>query len=525
MQFVVDIGLALLYFAFFLLLCAWAWRFWMMYVQQKALNKIDWLLLEIKLPREIFKSPYAAELAIAPMLQAGGLSGWYKLYFMGAMPAYASLEIASIEGTLHFYVRIQKKYKALVESNFYSQYPGIEIVEADDYTKMIRYHHLSKDVMCWGASYGLTKNWVPTNPKTGMPFSDEGGLEDKPKDKKDEYKMPADFLPIKTYVDYGLDKDPKEEFKIDPLGQILETMGSIGKGEYFWYQVIIQDEAVYNGTKRPKFYLNKKTHDHISLSEMANDRKKQIRTAGWKVQGQVDASEFGVPNMIDSYNEDYEQQFKVETDKDGKVTKTPIKVIAKHLETKPIPKKEMELTQDEKDEIEEINMKLSKALVMATVRLVYVTKKEKFNGQHVNTIVSFPKPFTGTNSLGMKALADPYDYPWQNFMNRRVPWRTEEIFEAYVEREAFFPHAGDRDTLDKWEDTFFWTASMKSRKIFRMIYEAIFYPFDHPQAKIVSTYNIEEIATLWHLPGATVATPTLPRIDSNKGVAPINLPL
>lgn len=525
MQFVIDIGLSILYFTIFLLLCAWSWRFWIMYIQQKTLNKIDWLLLEIKLPREIFKSPYAAELAIAPLLQAGGLTGWYKQYFAGAMPAYASLEIASIEGALHFYVRIQRKYKALVESNFYSQYPGIEIVEADDYTKMIRYHHLSKDVLSWGATYGLTKKWQPTNPKTGKAYSEKGGEDDEPKDDKDKYSMPADFVPMKTYVDYGLDKDPKEEFKIDPLGQILETMGGIGKGEYFWYQVIVQDEGVYNGTKRPKFYVNEKTHTHHSLPELAEARKKQIRTAGWNIKGKVSADEFGVPKIIDSFNEDYEQQFREEKDKDGKTIKIPIKINARHLETKALPKKEMELTQDEKDDIEEINTKLSKTLVMATVRLVYVTKKEKFNSQHIQTIVSFPKPFNGSNGLGMKALADPYDYPWENFMNRRVPWRTEEIFEAFVEREAFFPHAGDRDTLDKWEDTFFWTASMKSRKMFRMIYEAIFYPFDHPQAKLVSTYNIEEIATLWHLPGATVATPTLPRIDSNKGVAPINLPL
>ncbi len=28
----------------------------------------------------------------------------------------------------------------------------------------------------------------------------------------------GDGYPIKTYVDYGLDKDPKEEYKVDPLG-------------------------------------------------------------------------------------------------------------------------------------------------------------------------------------------------------------------------------------------------------------------------------------------------------------------
>jgi hypothetical protein len=51
------------------------------------------------------------------------------------------------------------------------------------------------------------------------------------------------------------------------------------------------------------------------------------------------------------------------------------------------------------------------------------------------------------------------------------------------------------------------------------------HPFDHPHPSDVSAFNLEEIATLWHLPGSVVATPTLPRIDSAKGTAPANLPL
>lgn len=98
------------------------------------------------------------------------------------------------------------------------------------------------------------------------------------------------------------------------------------------------------------------------------------------------------------------------------------------------------------------------------------------------------------------------------------------MFEAYVEREGFFPHIGERKSLDAFEDSVFWGSSMKNRKIFRMIYEAIFYPFEHPHPSQVSTLNLEEIATLWHLPGQVAGTPTLPRIDSTKGVAPSNLP-
>lgn len=483
-----------------------------MYINQKFLNKWndDSILLEIKLPREIMKSPLATEVALASLLQTGGIGHWYAREFNGALPAYSSLEIASLEGIIHFYIRINKKFKALVESNFYAQYPGIEIVEADDYTKMIRYHHLTKDTSMFGSSYKLGKTWVPVNPestektKAYKKVNDKGVLED--------YKMPADFLPMKTYVDYGLDKDPKEEFKTDPITPLLEVMGSATKGEYFWYQVLVQDESVYNNDKMPKFYVNQVTHEHFSLKDLADKYKEKIRTASWNNKGDSYVDEYGDPKEKKSG----------EKDADGK----DIMIPAIHKETKATFKKEMDLTAQEKDEIDAIHKKLSKPLALVVIRLIYITKRENFNPVHIQNILSFMKPYKGTfNSLGLKNVSDPYDFPWQNIGKKRSDWRAEEMFEEYVEREGFFPHIPERKGLTVWEDITFQTSSMRSRKLFRMIYEAVFHPFDHPHPDQVSIVNMEELATLWHLPGQVAGTPTIPRIDSTKGVAPTNLPM
>ena len=491
-------------------MCAWAYRFWKMYVNQKFLDKWneDSIMLEIKLPREINKSPLAAEVALASLLQGGGISKWYQREFLGALPAYSSLEIASLEGIIHFYIRINKKFRAIVESNFYAQYPGIEIVEADDYTKKIRYHHLSKDVSIFGITYKLESKWSPTNPETGKSFSKSGKKE--VGEGEDEYKMSADFRPIKTYVDYGLDKDPKEEYKTDPIAPLLEFMGSIGKGEYFWYQILVQDEGVYNGTTKPKkFYVNEQSHEHLSLKDLADARKKQIRMAGFIKKGSKVYDEYGGVKT------------KTVKDKDG--NETTEDVVYKFEEPKFITKKEMELTIEEKEEIEAISKKISKPLAVVVPRLIYIAKKENFSGGHIQNVLAFPKPYKGLNGFGnFVKISDPYDFPWQKI--KHGEWRAEEIFEAYVEREGFFPHIKDRKMLDTWEDLAFWASSMKARKMFRMMYEAILYPFDHPHADEASIINMEELATLWHLPGQVVATPTLPRIDSNKGMAPTNLP-
>lgn len=490
-------------------MCAWTWRFWMMYINQKHLASLEWVMLEIKLPREITKSPLATEVALASLLQGGGISHKYARFFKGGLPAYSSLEIASTEGVIHFYIRIQKKFRPLVEANFYAQYPTIEIVEADDYTKEIKYHHHTKDVSMWGANYRTSKTWIPTNKDIGQPY----GTKDKP------YTMKADFLPIKTYVDYGLDKDPKEEFKIDPLTPLLEMMGGIGKGEHMWYQILVQDESVYNDKKMPKFYVNTKSHEHISLSDMAQARKKQIRTGGFIKKGDIVYNEYGEP-----------KKKKIGKDADGNdIEVDQTYIYPDPLDTtvtiKPVGKKEMDLTQDEKDEMEGINKKLSKPLALVVMRFLYITKKEAFKPAHINDVLSLPKPFNGINSFAPSAT-EPYDYPWQDLGKKRTAWRTEEKFEEYIEREGFFPHIPERKGLQQSEDMFFWSYTMKQRKLFRMIYEAIFYPFDHPSAEGEAfTLNLEELATLWHLPGAVAATPTLPRIDSNKGVAPVNLPI
>ena len=366
-------------------------------------------------------------------------------------------------------------------------------------------------------NYRTGAKWEPTDPETGKPYPGKNGK---------NYEMKADFLPIKTYVDFGLDKDPKEEYKTDPLTQMLEVMGSIGKGEHIWYQVLVQDESIYDDKKMPKLYVNEKSHKHMSLKEIADARKKQIRTSGYIKHGDLVMDEYG-----------YEKQKrKVDTgevDDEGKpiikevpLTYNLMKDGKLEQSMKAVSKDEIKLTDDEKGELEAITTKMGKPLAAVVVRIVYVAKKANFQGGHTATTMSFSKLFTGWNKLLLTKLTDPYDYPWERHNGRRLFWRAEESFEAYVEREGYFPHIKDRPVLDEWEDRFFWPLSMKQRKLFRMIYEAIFYPFDHPSSDdVVFMLNLEELATLWHLPGAVAATPTLPRIDSTKGVAPVNLPL
>lgn len=491
-------------------MCAWAWKFWLMGANQRYLDNIDWVLLEIKLPRDIFKSPQATEIAAGAFLQAGGINTWYKRNIKGNLPAYFSLEIASLEGDVRFFVRTERKFVQLVQNNFYSQYPNIEITEAEDYVKKIYYDHRSpKDgVGMWASDYFLTK-------KITLKEGDK-------KKKEEDITISGDALPIKTYVDFELNKDPKEEFKHDPLTPILEWFGSLRKGEYAWYQIMLQDEGNYNGSKYPPIYYNEVKDEHITFKKLVDVHLDDIRRYKPKYKK-------GDPVLDDAGNP--KTRTKKVKKEDGTFEEIEESVLYAE-DDKGVVKKAMELYEEEKDQIKLIIRKASKPVVLCAMRVVYITEPGKFNPQNINSILNVTKHFSspGFNSFA-PSPCDPYDYDWQDTFKKRKPWRSEEFFEAYIEREAFYPHIENRSALSKngsiddWWDWALFKKSLGFRKIGRIMWEGFVHPFHHPHASNVFVLNLEELATLWHLPGAVASTPGIRRVDSVKADAPNNLPI
>ena len=47
------------------------WRLWVSYVQEEWMGNMKWVLLEIRVPKEVFKSPAAMELALSNALSQG----------------------------------------------------------------------------------------------------------------------------------------------------------------------------------------------------------------------------------------------------------------------------------------------------------------------------------------------------------------------------------------------------------------------------------------------------------------------
>ena len=352
----------LLPFWFPLVLMLVAWRVWLHYVNAEFLSSLKWTLLEIKIPRDVYKSPLAMELILMNALHiTAGTNTWYQKYWQGRLRAWFSLEIASIEGRIHFFIRVPAiggfNYRHLVEAQVYAQYPQAEVMEVkEDYTALVPAPPLDDNWSMWGTEYKLTK---------------------------------ADPYPIKTYVDYGLDKAAgslEAEEQIDPITSILEFMGAIGEGEQMWFQVLVRasTERYPDKTK----WFGKK-----NIQKVAEDVIKEI---------------------MDKY---------AVTDENGKKTIN-----------------QMNVPKHEQDTIAAIHRQMAKLNFDVGLRAIYLGKRDKFNPPNIAGLLNLMKVYNSNTLNGFKlSNATAYDYPWQDFRGLRASKLKREMFFSYKSRAFFYP--------------------------------------------------------------------------------------
>ncbi|MDO8556952.1 MAG: hypothetical protein Q7R98_00625 [Candidatus Jorgensenbacteria bacterium] len=196
----------------------WFWIFFplfllfrelMLYVRQTMFeNKINWVTLELRVPREIEKSPRAMEQVLLTFNSLrNAADNAYETYWDGQMVLWSSLEVASFGGEIHFYVRVSDKHKNAVEAAFFSYYPDVEIIEADDYMSnfprdTVEMRERGLDI--WGTEIILARESA---------------------------------YPIKTYTNF---ENPEEAIQVDPISTTLEMLSKIKRGEMVCFQIIIQ---------------------------------------------------------------------------------------------------------------------------------------------------------------------------------------------------------------------------------------------------------------------------------------------
>ncbi|MDD4661960.1 MAG: hypothetical protein PHG24_01620 [Candidatus Pacebacteria bacterium] len=228
-----EFGLAIVFSIWWIFLLYYAIK--LIHFSYLLWKNTEWLignvsrtLLEIKFPREMLKPLRVMEDVFSVIWGAMyDPPNMKEAYFEGKFLLSLSLEIVSLEGVPHFYMRIPTMGRKLIEGAIYAQYPNVEITDADDYTRRVPYNLPNKDWDLWGCNF--------------MPVKE-------------------DIYPIKTYKKFfegGMDS-PYEEKRMDPITDLIESFTKIGKGEQLWFQIIISsaDDDANDYVKRGKALVN-----------------------------------------------------------------------------------------------------------------------------------------------------------------------------------------------------------------------------------------------------------------------------
>lgn len=338
-----------------LMLIIGAWTLWVILKRSEFIAGQKTVLLEIRPPRNIAKTPLAMEAVLSGIHLSPGEATWYKKYIKGAVRPWWSLEIASLEGQVHFFIWTRAGFRRIIEAQMYAQYPGVQIVEATDYTRLLT--AVPEEWEIWGCDFVHTKE---------------------------------DPLPLKTYVEYGLDKVQKEPEQVDPLANLIEFMGAMGKGEYLWLQLGVR---VHKGEKYGKKNASGKDY---TWKDEAEEMIKEIRekTRDTYTDPTTGEERPGFPNP----------------------------------------------TKGQMEKIAAIERNISKLSFDVGARGIYLAESEKFDPIVISGLIGIFKQFSseGWNGLRPNGWMTAFDdYPWEFGIAKLKDKYRRWMVEAYRRRQFF----------------------------------------------------------------------------------------
>jgi len=191
---------------FLLLILKDAFLFWRQNIYK---SKIEWDIIEIRIPREIRKGPKAMEQFFNGLATLRNYpAGFKELYIDGQVIVWFSLEIVGSDGKLKFYMKVPKKQRSTIESMLYAHYPDIEITDAQDYVDSIP------------SSFDGLK-------QIGYDLFGTEVILGKPSP-----------YPINTYQSF--EQAEGEERIIDPISVLMELVSKLKKDENIWIQFLLR---------------------------------------------------------------------------------------------------------------------------------------------------------------------------------------------------------------------------------------------------------------------------------------------
>lgn len=335
-----------------LIFCNLAFHYWLDYIQRKWIKDQGAVLLEIRLPRDVPKSPAAMEFIFDGIWESSSAGHLADAFWEGKLRDWFSLEIVSLGGEVKFFIWAFPRWKKTVEARIYAQYPGAEVVEVKDYALDLQYDP---------AKYGFFGITTRLN-------------------KSDAY-------PIKTYVDYQLEKvkTKEQEEAIDPLTPLIEYLGTLKPGEVAGIQILIQahrKEGLLDG--------------------------RLISKPDWK------------PGIKEAIKNIIEKEAIIAPEKDKPATL-------------------MSLTEDQKGAIKSIERNAGKLAFDSMIRMIYMAPNDIFQSR-AGGLIGSTRQFGTHNLNGIRPdVFMSIAYPWQDFNGVRKREKQRTHVDAYKRRSFFNP--------------------------------------------------------------------------------------
>lgn len=343
-----------------------AWDRWILVKRLEYHSSVEYVLLEIRVPRDTRKTPVAMELFFKNLNVGPGESTWWKKWILGRTRPWYSFELVSIEGRVHFCVWTRANMRKYIETYLYAQYPGIEIIEIPDYLRMV--DEKSHSNKMWGCEFKL--------------------------------KMP-DPYPLTTYVDYGLDKPEKPEEQIDPLSQVIEMLGSLGKGERLVVQIII------------RFSKNEKYEGRLNKS----GKKYTIYDEGVELVERIRKDTVGETEYVDANG------------------------VKQKSKSFPNP------TKGQMEGMASIERNVSKGMYDVGIRAIYIADKDHYVPNIGVYVSQMWKPFNGWNSFetdSTKWSDQFHEFPWEDRGGHHYEHEMHKLMDVARKRAYFhYPYVNN----------------------------------------------------------------------------------
>ncbi len=407
--------------------------------KQNQYNKsLPSIVLRVAVSKTNERGPIVAEQIFSAI---HGIKSNYSLanYLAGQTLPRISLEIANVNNKIQFFIWAPRKYKNVIESQIYAQYPDVEIEEVEDYTRQSFDAFQDK-----AEKEEVQELGGPSNPEN-LP-----AVYKTASDKGSRYAVTAeltlgnpDIYPIKRYPQF---EDKLTRLATEPLAGITATLSKLNAtDEQAWVQITMEPmgdwwrkrglkclKIVSNGLFNNVFWL----HDYATNVYLARGFWKRLMLTPiylifWVLRGGKTAS----LDMKSGSDQDLRE--------------------------------EVSRTHDREDPVSAAVDKVTRLSFGCNIRIVYIPRKENIDLAELklNEIAGSFKQFNLPNLNSFKVS--------------RLNSANNQILKRFQNRAVIDP----------------------------------------------MVLNVEELATLYHMPSEAVGTPNVWWVSSRKLEPPHNLPL